>query len=434
MKLFTLVAIGLLLPSLAYAQSTSPFGNRGEIDLNNTYHPPRVFIPKAEVTFDAKTQTVTGVFNAFNSEKSTVADLGYRVELMSLPEGTEEAIQESSVILYDVQVFPENITLAPQETKAVPVTYKLPGLPNGAYRMRLMMTSLRGRDLGWYDATITVTGSAVADVIELGPGPFDIPEYQDTVLEPLSGPNVSAGSSFEIQAEATSEQGITVTPVLDIYEFDQARGRLNQVIGRPQTLRAGQPTRFKMPVVAADQPEVYFGVLWLRGSSGRQVSSLATYRWVVRGADADVLWTRIDRMGSKANDKAIVAVDFVGAADAETTFDADVVVSLGDDHGVLASHTEQGLKLADSIRQGTFIFPLPRDIVGTPRVSVRIASPEKEYFAREVRYNLAPQQIDELASDARVAEGRLKIGLVLIIVGAAAFGYSLWRSRKKRRS
>lgn len=432
MKFRKLVIAMLCIPFIANAQAVNPFGNRGEIDVKNAYYPPRVFVPKVESTTEKG--VVSGTFDAYNSEDFVVADLQYRIELLSPenPQGEIE-VRDDSLFIYDTQVFPLDLTLLPLETKTVPFEYTLPTVPVGTYRMRISMTSSRGRDLGWFDSNITVSAPAATRFVSLVPGPFKISEYPDTVLTPLSGPNVSAGDTFEIQAEVSADRAITAIPVLEVHRFDVANPVIGNITGKAVSLTANNPSRFTLPVTAQKEAGVYYAVLRMQDSAGRTVSSLGPYRWVVRGASADILWTTMERVGYAAGDTVRLKFDFVGAPDAETTSDTTIAVTLTDDAGILGTIVEDGVTLTDKVRSGRFYFSLERDIQGIPVANVTITANDTELLSRSIPFTLSEEQLKTTAETTRASEKRLKIGAGLVAVGVIVFAYFWGTSRKRKR-
>jgi uncharacterized repeat protein (TIGR01451 family) len=410
----------------AEPESVQPYGQRDTeaVDLTNAYKPEAVYVTK--VAAKVQDGAVTGSFTIQNTEETLVTGLQYRLELRGI--GEEDGLP------YSLDVVRASVALAPNETKTLLLASRLPNMPAGRYDLRVQVLTAKGRSLGWMDTPVVVQDAdASASFVHLFPGTIGIAAYGDTLLAPLSGPNVEPSSTLTLRATAINkgDAPIRVKPVVEIFDFNAARVTLNTYEFSAMNLAAGESFPLAMPIDAEAQPGVYMAHVTLKNADTLEtISTIAQYRFVVKGKDADIVSANIQNMGTKGGDWAYGTVDLAGSADALTTTTATLRVQLLDDAGTLGAIEVPGIELTDSILSAKIRVPLDRDLVGSPTLDVSLLSVENATYDHAVYAGtLTPAQIAGLTADESVTNwvawhGMARISLfafVALLVGYALF-------------
>lgn len=431
--LFRLLLVFCLVgffPASTFAQEADgPFGNRPNNPEDSpvsadTYRPPSVFAIDAQ--YEVVNGVVQGTFTALNNDEEVVGDIQYRIDLLSpLPELEENVLIQDSASVFDQTVIEDTFAVIPGEEKNISFSYTPPTLPEGDYRLRIQLISSRGREMGWFDGDIRL-GVPNIPFLELVPGTIYLPDFPDEVIPPNSGPNVSPGSEVRIRALVTNPQDTPVTaiPVLDTYEFDVARGvEFSTPLGEAITLAAGEEREVEFTIQVSDEPQVYYNALTFRDEeSDAQLSSIAGYRWVVRGLDADIISARIATLRTKQGEQVEVDVEYVGPADAETEDTGSLLVELTDEEGVVASLRVDDTPLSDMAQTGRGRLTLDRDLVGIPGLVVTLFDAQGAELDRyEIPIPITEDQVAALASVANepVAEDSTRNINLMLAVGLA---------------
>ena len=371
--LASISTIALLLCTLLpiSALAASPYGDRPtDIDLENTYQPTKLFIADPRIDGqDAK--EIHGTF-ILQNEEAYALNAQYRFELLgSIPEAvrTREHLEGDASLLFHRSDAVKVESLAPSEHRAISFRFTVPSVPAGTYTLRIQALSATGRALGWSDFPVTMTATD-APFAYVYPGAMQIPEYKE-LLEPLTGPNVNPASSFTLNAtiENTSAASVRLTPLLSIYNFDRARSLEESKTLSAVTLLPGQTRTLSIPVTASEKSQVSFAELTLTDADGIARSSVAEYRWVVRGTNADVLVSAPVALSQK---RAKIHFEYVGPADAETTLTGQAEITLEDANGVIGTETINGLTLNDTIGGADALVSLLRAPEGFMRVTTKM--------------------------------------------------------------
>ena len=437
----TVSALSLLALSLnataamAAEPAQAPFGSRdmdSQVDLSQAYLPEAVYV--TSVAANVTDTSVAGSFTVENTEDVLVTGLQYRLELR----GTGKL----DGLPYAIDVVRASLALAPQESKKLLFATALPNVPAGRYDLRVQLLTAKGRALGWQDTPVVVTAERGAtDFVTVVPGTIGIAAYGDELLPPLSGPNVDPSGAMNLRATAINDtdHAIRVTPVIDLYDFNAARVGLGSLEYSDLNVAAGETVKLDLPVTADAVPGTYMAHLTLKDAdTGETLSSIAQYRYVVKGEDADIVSVRIENMGTKAGDWAYGTVDMAGAADALTTTVATLRVQLTDDKGTVGSIDVPGITLADSILSAKIRIPLSRDLVGAPSVDASLLSDSNTTYDH-VTYagTLTPAQLAGLTQDKAFNNwvawhGLSRIALFAFI--AMAMGYALFAVASRMRA
>lgn len=374
-RLALLSLASLLLPvsSMAQEDESQPFGNRDieNIDLSNYYSPPAVYIESITVEKE-EGRMLQGTVNIVNMADAIVGDIHFRLELLGgLGDGgsPEDVVERGDIVAVPA--------LEHEEKYSVPFTYERPLLAAGNYFLRAQIVTSQGREYGWGEYEFTVPPGEAPEVSLRSSG-IKIDEFEGQTLEPLTGPNVDPLSEFTIEAiaENRSDAEVTVTPVLTVYNFDPARGQIDAKTYDPVTIEARKTHVFSLPVSALEDAGVSFASLKLVNGDGVQLSPLADFRWVVRGAHAQVMSLRLANMATASGETVFAFVDFVGAPDAETPVSARLDIVLSDDEGEIAAVHVPPMDLTDAIELGRADLHLTRDMQGDPVLTSTLTSPE----------------------------------------------------------
>ncbi len=427
-SVLSLLAVSLNATAALAAEPTvapQPFGNRDEnVDISNAYEPEAVYVTRLAAR--AEDGNVTGSFTIENTEETLVTGLQYRIEL--------RGIEDEEGLPYGMDVVRASIALAPHEQKTLLIASPLPNVPAGRYDLRVQLLTAKGRSLGWQDTPVVVTPELGASAfVKLIPGTIGIAEYGDQLIPPLSGPNVDASTSITLRGMAINDgdSAVRVKPVLELYDFNAARVSLASYEYNAINVGAGEQVPLNMPLTTEASPGVYMAHVTLKNADTNEtISTLAQYRFVVRGEDADIVAVRIENMGTKAGDYAYGTVDLAGAADAETTTTATLRVQLLDSEGVLGSIEVPAIELTDSILTARIRIPLNRDMVGAPTVDASLLSASNATFDHAVYAGtLTPAQVAGLTQYKSVSNwvawhGVARVSLFAFVM--LAIGYALF--------
>ncbi|MEX2055023.1 MAG: hypothetical protein WD972_02475, partial [Candidatus Andersenbacteria bacterium] len=375
----SLITLAVLAPAVTSAQEPrSPYGNRPtEIVLDDTtvYAPPAVQVEEFTLNSAPQATSLQGTFSAYNGSAELIGNITYQLELLSpLPPVEPNQMIMDAPDIYDRSVGTEVLTLPPDASKSVSFTYTPPAVPPGDYRLRVQLMTSEGRVLGQHQLTTTLTGSNPSFAI-LRPGTINVPEFSDLTIAPLSGPNVTAGSSFGLRGTAVNEGSVvvTVTPTLTVHKFAANQPVVETIPGAALTLAPGESEPFEVSITAAQEAGVYHGVLSLTDASNQRSSTLADYRWVVRGTGADIISARIAQLRTKQGEEVRVRVDYTGPTDAETVIKGKLKIEVVDQQGTAGELiVPEELELNDAVVEGFASVPLSRDLVGTPGLRVTL--------------------------------------------------------------
>ncbi len=370
------IFIFFAFPLLALAQ-VQPYGNRADAEgasVSGAYHPPALYV--SAITLDSAdiTTEVKGSFHVLNQAEDILGDIKYRLEILSplqVNVGKDIVIADAPTV-YAQSLSKDTLAFIPKEERDIPFSYTVPALPIGEYRFRIKLVTTQGKELGWDDQTIQVTNGSATFAI-LTHGPIEVPVFKDEVIPPTFGVTVSPSSSFTITAEADNATDVSLPafPVLDVYAYGITGKKITSITGSPVTLDPQKSQGITVPVTAEAAPGVYYGVLTLRTAEGTQISSIADYRWIVRGESARIVSARIAKLETKQGGKVVVNVDYVGPADAQTALEGKISISLLDQQGTVGTFdVPSEIALRDSISSGEATVELQRDLVGAPGLKV----------------------------------------------------------------
>lgn len=366
-KIFFIATALIVLSTPVYAQTPSnPFGNRDGADTGNSYSPPAVFITKINLEPQKNAKKLDGKFTIWNSEKQTISGLLYRIDFLDpLPQADQNSsdVQDTATI-YDRYVSNEPFYLIPDGKREISFSYDLPDVPSGKYRIEITATNSLGRDMGWWDADVQIAEKNIS-FLKIITGPIHLPEFPDRDIPSQAGPNVNPGSSFSVNINAVNggQDIIKALPVMDLYEFDIARGKLSTIKGSAVSVDSQKTKDISFPIIASNKSAVYYGILYLTDpTSGKIISNLTEYRWVVKGVNAEIISQRINTFVTKKGEEVDLRVDMVGPADAETKAKVRLTIQITDQNGLVGETVVSGLELSDAVLSGRGLIELKRDL------------------------------------------------------------------------
>jgi uncharacterized repeat protein (TIGR01451 family) len=371
MTLGAVCSVLLSTPALAADSPSAAFGNRpAEVSVAEAYHLPGIVMPGLQMQRDGS--ALMGSFTVENVEPDYIGDISYQLQVWA----PSMQVLESSTQSEDV------FGLQGKEQRKISFRLPVGGLPAGDHVFRVQIVTAQGRELGWKDQGFSLQTGA-AEYVSLTPAAVSVPDAQN--LDPLSGPNVDPGKQVTLKAIAknTGNTAVTVTPALRTYQFSMARGNAAETAYPAITLQPGETRQIEVPVTASGKPEVYAGMLSLLDGK-TVVSSLGEYRWVVRGADADIFPVRVSKMGSQQGEVIQAKIDAVGAPDAQTVTQGYLHIRVSDDRGTLGETTTDVQTFNDRISEGQISFALPRTLVGTAKMDVTVSDVHGAVLAHQV--------------------------------------------------
>lgn len=434
--LFVLVVLGTALAASAQAQApVSPFGNRQTT--GEAYTPPAIFVTAATLAPAPEPGQLAGKFTVLSRQNDVVGDITYRLELLSaLPVAADGAvIMEDIPQRYHAVTASEAFALIPNEEKEVSFSYAPPPVPEGDYRVRVQLTTALGRDLGWFDISARL-GRAGLTFVDVSAGPIIVPEFPEELLPPTSGPNVTAGSQFTIRATATNpnSQAVTVEPHVHIIPVGDV-ARAQRVTGEAVTIEPGEQALLELPITAATSPGVFSGELHLhRPGEEASLSPIAAYRWIVRGTSASIVSARLAQLATHQGETAVVAVEYAGPSDAESTARGILTVQLRDEQGELGQLIIPDLELTNAVTGGSARITLNRDLVGSPGLNVVLSDASGAVLdTYEVATPLTREQVDRLVGAAPpVLSTAVIMGLALaVVIAVAVVALLVYRRRQQ---
>ena len=428
----TLIASASLLSILAgapaLAQDVSPYGDRDmeNVDTENAYRVPLVYVMSVtNVTIDGG--HIRGSAEVMNADAFGVSDIGYRIEVV----GTEVDGYGESIYSYWRGGRVEVGALAPDERRALAFDVEAPTFPAGSYLVRMQIITSQGRQYGWGDAPVTITGDSG---VLLEPTGLIMAQYGTEALDPLSGPNIDPETSFTITATVKGvSRDMIVVPKLNMFDFDTIRDADGDLTFDAIQLKRGQEKNLSYTIKSRKDPGVTLASLTLNDPrTGRQLSSLADFRWVIRGADAHILALRPINYTDKKGETLTVNVDLVGSPDAETVVDGKVTLTLLDDDGLAGSIEAPFADLKDSIFYTKMPIVLTRDLGANPRVESIVEGPDGSvYHNYSIKLEFSDEGKETLSSPLRefTMNNTELLGGILAAVAFAilVIGLTLWK-------
>lgn len=343
-KFAAVAAIFLFIPNPTTAQD--------ETATEGTALMPAVHITNTQIQQDG--DKLTGAFTIKNSETDTFGGIYYQLQLIG-PRETIPLNQLSfdDVPLYENTIVNEPITLVGGTEKNIPVSYNLPALPDGNYRVRVQLVTNRGVELGWKDIPLTLSGHPERQpLVTIAIQGVFAPD-QSTVGNPGEGINVNPEENIFLGYSITNngDKVRTLTPSVSVWEFAKVRKKIDTMPGSPVTVAPNNTADFTMPIIANEVPESYYAELTLLDNEGNRVSNIAPYRWVVMGNSAEVVTTRIEELALSKGGYMKIRAEVTGPADRVTKVKGRVEVSIWENGNMIGSAISDLMDLGAGINK-----------------------------------------------------------------------------------
>ncbi|MDO8512289.1 MAG: hypothetical protein Q7S57_03365, partial [bacterium] len=293
---------------------------------------------------------LSGTFTMTNTTGSIVTGVNYEILLLSeapvIPVG--KMIVDSPIVFERV-LQSKGITLNPKEAKKETVSYKLPPVDKGDYRIRVSLLSANGRGYGW--DTVNFTNNNV------GTGAFPFLATKSVNVkstDPVSGVeagtwrandgvNVEPGQEFSITLNEnnTSKTGISGKLVLTTKKDLTTNPTTKTVDLGISTFEAKSDNDFNLPIVAEKTPGSYLNTIALYDENNEKISMEAQFRYVVKGPSASITNVTLDNYKDGV---AEISFGVAGSTDRTSVIDGTVTASIIKD-GTTCSTTSNPIKL-----------------------------------------------------------------------------------------
>ncbi len=393
---------------------------------------PLIYAENLQASVSASGE-VTGTFTIINRDDTYVGGIGYDIAVL----GPEALIQPGvlttdTALTYHRQRQPDSFSLAAQQSKQISFTYQPPPLPAGDFRLRVQLRTSNDREMGWDTVAINLPAGAEpvafaeleAIAVETASINYETGQIQN-LWGPLQGVNVDAKQTlaFQVTAKNVGTAGLNVTPTLSIKRILTSASDAAITSGEQVSLAAGATQRLSLPTTAGDTPGAYAAIFSLQNDQLKQVSSLAEFRYVVRGVSASIVSAEIEKLARNKGDAAVVQFTVVGPADRETDLPGKIQVAILSGQEV-AGQTEEDVRLNGSAVTGTASIELNRDVSQTPGLRITLTTTDGTVLDQ---YEISlPDILDQDLAAAQPPEdtesrlrGRQIAGIVLAILAVA---------------
>ncbi len=300
---------------------------------------------------------IQGQFEVSNESKDTQGNLNYSIYLIDKEEPQEKAneIQPESFSIYDKKSFSIPGTFAPGEKKLIDFTYNaVSNLPVGEYRIRIRVGTAAGWELGWADLSVKlgkeggfvriVPVSVKAEDGVLIDGKLD----KDGGAGALEGVNIDPEKNiaFNYALSNIGTKEVKGNLLLETYEWTDANRLVATEEGSSVIVKFGKSAK---PVIgafstkSASTPGSYLVKLSVVDAGKQKVSTVAEYRYVVKGVTGRVVAASIKQV---TDSSVTVKAEVVGSADRTSVLDnASVKFYLLKDGNVVAEKQSIAINL-----------------------------------------------------------------------------------------
>lgn len=337
-----LVLLALLGGGAVLAQTPAP---SAENAVANPAQVPHVYARNLQATV-SQGNRIEGQFDIVNEDPTTVGDIGYEFLILGLlPEAPAGELVPDDAPVYDQAIQKERIALPPNGRKSVRFAYTTLPLPPGNYRFQVQLRMSNDRRMGWDEVTVPLLGNTTA---------FAVLEPQDVAVEsrdvltgevqtswdPLEGPNVNANQEIllRVKIRNVGSAPLTATPRIAVKRLLSASATPVVTSAPALTIAPGAEQLLTLPITTQTDPGAYVVFLSLEASDQR-ASSLAEFRYVVRGASASIMKAAFEDPKTKPGETATVALTVASAADRETLLRATATVAVLDGTEVAGTAT-----------------------------------------------------------------------------------------------
>lgn len=348
------------LPSIPTPEEIAAQAQKGTLEVGTRASLlPQVYVHSTTVTPGAD-GVLSGTFVMENKEESSVSGITYELLLLS----------PDMVNLYDRTYGDSTETLSPNESKTINLNYIPPKVPAGEYLLRLQVSTTNGRELGWDDVSVSLTGTsywAMLSADHIAVDSIDpITGVAGATWHPFDGVNIEAGGKFEVVATIVndSQESLSVAPEIAVKRDFDTSAKPSVSLETPISIAPGEQRTVLIPLVAETTPGPYEVAVILKDQAGTAASTTAEYRYVVRGASASVVSQIISAFSTRAGQSVEVDFSVAGSADRETPLTGTIDIALvGND--IVYGSTQDSIDFDDpSAAVGKAYIVLDRSICG----------------------------------------------------------------------
>lgn len=374
-----LTVVLLAYPICGFAQVTS------EEIIDSSTNPesllPRIYASDINISSGANDHTVIGTFLITNGEQATVGGIQYEVMLLDplgyAPIG--ELVADNPNV-HDRILSKEIFVLQAQEKRTISFVYQAPNVPQGLYRIRIQITTTNDRLLGWVDGSLTMGGADTFVVVEPRNVQVDsvdpITKEHNTIWQPLYGVNVNPMSKLVFSAmlknplskKAIGRIAITTKRLL------YANEKSITTQGNTISILPNSSKQVQIPLITKKDPGAY--IIFITGvdASGKRISGVAEYRYVVRGQSASVASVQLKSIPAAEKGLAHVAFVLGGSADRNTPVSGKMHITITDSKGIVGS-IEKDFSIPSAFpATGSAYITMQRTLCGTPAVEILLLS------------------------------------------------------------
>jgi len=378
-----------------------------------------------DITVTSKTvDTIQGTFVIKNKSSNSFGDLHAQVALYE-PEPTVEpnTVVQDTARLLDRTILPDTITLLPNEEKTIPFVFSPIALPLHTYRLRVQTFTSQGQMLTWDNIPIEF-GNSDVQFLTVDSGLVLTSSFPKGVPS-LNGVNVDPNSDIRIgyTIHNPTAKSIIATPVLTSYIFDIGGKVAGTTTSDAVSLQPNETKEGEMKIRTMSIPTAYYSMLRLASDSGAPISSIAEFRWVVKGASGKIVFAHLKNL---VDTKALLEVGIVGPADRETSVTATLTASILDSNkevGVVTSNQT----LLDSVGMSVLTLDIPLNTALSQPSAHLILKDDAgkvldEYgvaFTGSSQNTATPSPVEAPKQDKSYAAGRIAIILAILSMGIA---------------
>ena len=314
-------------------------------------------------TYFAEEDALSGNFIIWNSEDYVISDIIYKLNLIK-----DESLSMEKIII-DEKVFNETLVLYPDGKLNVVFNYSLPAnIMSGAYKFRVELATKKGIPLGWEDIPINIQSSDNFLYIK-----------EAKILKNNLEEHPTAGIGFEknetvgikFVGENPSVNSITAKCQIIVYERMTNMPEVSNLKKETIVFAPGEKKilQYKMPVF--EKPESYLAEVKFYNNQNEAVSNALYFRWVVKGASAEILSIKTDESSYSSGDKAEIEIDFVGSADTVTPIgEGKVEAKIYNENNEIVGVASKNLNI-DENNSVVFQIPIKKN-TNQPRVEAAI--------------------------------------------------------------
>lgn len=388
---------------------------------------------------------ISGTFTVRNSEEDEFGGLHYQMLLISpLPatQGDAENPPQDNYEILDRFISSEVFAIPGRNEGDVPFSYALPKVPGGNYVLRTQIITNKGTELGWDDHDLNLSQNPAIPFASMLSK--EITTSKVATATPWEGVNVEPKEQITLKYEVknSGKEAWSLTPVLNIWEFSKNRNSVGTFKGEKVTIAAGKSVELSFPVEASTKPEAYTAELTLRDTNGEQASNVLTYRWVVKGASAEISVVRVTKPAFKKDELMGITAEIAGSADQETFVNVALEANVLSDGKVIGTQKTDFFSLEKDIKIVEMGVKLNED-ASDPQIQVKIFD-EQGNTLEEDSFGLSARKIEktqeEPESSLKIWDTILKwdflkyfaiaVGVIILIIGVVFWIRDLIKNRK----